>query len=115
MIIDQHYLFSKKLGVGRFFGVTEDDVTIEFRETDVVTTTKFQTFSGDTSKATEFFVKMLPGIIVDHDLWKDEAHKYTADEIAAMIAGRAELCIDIMGRYVQEVLFTHGKKSDSKL
>lgn len=114
MVIDLSYLFSKKIGVGQFFGLGEDEATIELKETNAAAAAKFEPLAKDTEKATAYFIALLPSIIVDHDFWKDEAHKWEAREIADMVAGRAELCIYLMGRYVQEVLFTQGKESVSR-
>lgn len=112
MIIDIGYLFSKKLSIGSFFGAPEDDVTITLHEMGQAQATKFQGLISVAANAAQYFVDQLPSIIVDHDLWKDDAHKYTAEEVARYIDSRADLCLTLLNRYVSEVLFTQGKKSD---
>lgn len=114
MIIDLTYLFSKRFPVGQFFGHEPEEVEIELKETSAAAAAKFGPMANDTEKAAAYFVALLPSVIVDHDFWKDDAHKYEAKEVADMIAGRAELCIHLMGRYVQEVLFSQGKGSVSR-
>ena len=114
MVIDIDYLFSKKIGVGQFFGAEKDAACIELKETSMAVSAKIYQASGDAEKLATAFNEILPSIIVDHDLWKDEAHKYTAEEVAKMVAGRAELCAYLRGRWFKEVLFSQGKESDSK-
>lgn len=113
MVIDLSYLFSKKIGVGQFFNLGKDDVVIELKETSAAAAAKFEPLATDTEKAAAYFVALLPSVIVDHDFWKDDAHKYEAKEVAEMVAARAELCVYLMGRYINEVLFSQGKGSVS--
>jgi len=114
MIVTTNFLFSRKLGIGEYFGVKSDEAKIELKEMGGVDAARFRDVINDMPKAIEYFVSKLPDIIVDHDFWKDEANKLTADELAAIIAAKAELCMSLMSRYAQEVLFTHGKKSEEK-
>lgn len=112
MIVDINYLFSKKIGIGEFFGTESDDVTIELKEMGQAQATKFQKLIGSAGDAAQYFVDQLPSIIVDHDLYADEVHKFTADEVAKMISNRAELCLTLLNKYATDVLFTRGKKSE---
>jgi hypothetical protein len=113
MVIDSKFLFSKKIPVGDYFGEAPEAATIELRETSVANAAKFQEATKDIEKTMAHFLALLPGLIVDHDLWKDDVNKYTATEVAEMVSARAELGMHLMGAFTEQVLFTHGKKSDS--
>lgn len=111
MIVDIDYLFSAKIPIGRFFNAPDDDVTIELREMNQAQATKLQKLINDIGDAAQYFVDQLPSIIVDHDLWADDAHKFTAEEVTKMISRRAELCLTLLNEYASKVLFIQGKKS----
>jgi hypothetical protein len=111
MVIAENYVFTKRLEIGEYFDAEAGAVTIELKETTAQNAAKFQKLVEDTERATAFFVDLLPSIIVDHDFWKDDAHKWEAKEVASIIANRAELCINLMGRYVSDVLFSQGRRS----
>ncbi len=114
MIIPVDFIVKKKILVSEFFPGSEPTMGIEFRELDMLRTSKFQEFSGDTPKTAAHFLEVLPSIIVDHDFYKDEVHKYDAKEVAEMIGSRAELCTYVMQEYLENVLFTRGKKGKTK-
>jgi hypothetical protein len=114
MIVETNYLFSKKLDVGQFFNAEPGDGWIELREVGGVAAAKFKKLSDDTEASVGYFLSLLPWMIVDHSLWKDDANKHTADEVATLVGNRAELCLDLMNRYVRQVLFTQGNKSGER-
>jgi hypothetical protein len=111
MIVENNYLFSRKLEVGQFYDAKPEEVWIELREVGGVAAAKMRKFADDTEGAVVYFLSLLSWMIVDHNLWKDEANKYTADEVAEMVGNRAELCLELMNRYFKQVLFIQGNKS----
>lgn len=111
MVIKSDYLFSKAIPVGDYFGADPDAATITLREIDGKTAAKFQKTADDLERSVPSFLEMLPQIIEDHDLYKDEITKFTGAEVAEMVGKRADLCIHLMTEYITKVLFTHGKKS----
>ena len=113
MVIESNFLFSKAIPVGDYFGAEPEAATITLRETTVANAAKFQAFGNDAAKSTALFLELLPGLIEDHELFKDEITKFTGAEVAAMVAARAELGMYLMGKWTAEVLFTHGRKSDA--
>jgi hypothetical protein len=113
MVIEKNYVVTKRIDVAEFFE-TEGPVEIEFKELDMLRTAKFQGFQGDSEKSVAYFLEVLPSVIVDHDFFRDEAHKYDAKEVTEILGSRAELCAFVMEEYVKNVLFTRGKKSVGK-
>lgn len=114
MVLEKGYLVTKKINVSDFFEGAEPSLSIECKELDMLRTAKFQGFQNDAEKSAAYFLEVLPSIIVDHDFYKDEAHKYDAKEVAEIIGNRAELCAYVMEQYITTVLFTRGKKSAAR-
>lgn len=114
LIKNTDYLVTKRIQVGKYFNADED-VSIELRELGGVDAAKLtKAYRTDEIAGMQLFVEHLPDIIVDHDFWKDEAHKLTAAEVAFVVAAKAELCLDLMGKYAGSVLFPHRKENATK-
>ncbi len=112
MIVETNYLFSKRIDIAEYFGDGKDEAFVELRELGGVAAAQLKKASKDEEELTKYFLEKLPWMIVDHNFFKDEAHKMDAAEVALMIGNRAELCFDLAFRYLKEVLFIHGKKSE---
>jgi hypothetical protein len=114
LIVPENFIIKTKINVSEFFPGAEPDMGIEFKELDMLRTSKFQGFQGDTEKTSAYFLEVLPLVIVDHDFYRDAAHKYDAKEVADIIGARAELCTYVMQQYLENVLFTRGRKGKGK-
>lgn len=111
MVIKKDYLVSKRIEIGEFFGAEPADVGVVLHEMSRADALAFEAVRTDYAKAGEFFAVKLPGLIDDHDLYVDDLHKHTAEDVAAIIDHRADLFLFVMKEYLEKILFPRGKKS----
>lgn len=116
VIVKDDYLITARISVGEFFGVPNDDAFIELRELNTMAMAGFERDlkSQDNEQIIKAFVGILPNVIVDHNLMRDETNKLTAAEVAVIIERKLDLFLKVLEEYKDKVLFTQGKKSAGK-
>lgn len=116
VIKDKSYLITHRVNLGQFFDMPEEDAYIVLREPDTFTLTKMneakQTDDASGRAFVEFFAGVLPDLVVDHDLYKTETQKMTAQEVRDLVYDKMEIFMHIVTEYTEHVLFTLGKKSE---
>lgn len=118
VIKDKSYLITHRVNLGQFFDKPEEDAYIVLREPDTFTLSKLRSAkdAGEESGGAfiDLFAGVLPDLIVDHDLYKSETQKLTAQEVRDFIYDKTEILTCVVGEYSTNVLSFLGGKSASK-
>lgn len=106
------WLVSEKVLLGDCFGGLPEDAFVELRELSAIDMSRLQKAlaSADEVRNVEAFGEILPRIIVDHNFAKDEATKYSPEELRDLIMSKAEAYYKVLRQYSEKVLFIQGKK-----
>lgn len=110
MVIEKNrYLIKEKIEIGQFFGSKNEDVFITLREPSTTEVyelqDKWRGASGDKTKIMVALIDMLPDIIVDHNLYRDEKTKYGNTEVKDIILSQLNLFSFVIDAYCDKVLF----------
>lgn len=116
IVKDKSYLITIKVNIGKFFNLPEADAFVTLREPDTITLTKMneaKNIEGGSGRAfIEFFSGVLPGIIVDHNLYKNDSEKLSTEDVRDLVCDKMDIFVHLVDEYAQKVLFTLGKKSE---
>ena len=110
MVIEKNrYLVKEKIEIGQFFGSKPEDVFITLREPSTTEVydlqNKWREANGDKTKVMEALIDILPDIIVDHNMFRDEKSKYTNTEVKEIVLSQINLFSFVIGHYCDKVLF----------
>lgn len=106
------WLVSETVLLGDCFGGALEDAFVELRELSAIDMSRLQKAlaSADEVRNVEAFGEILPRIIVDHNIGKDETTKYSPEELRDLIMSKAEAYYRVLRQYSEKVLFTQGKR-----
>lgn len=91
-----------KVEFGKLIGLEEDkEAYVTLKELDTMTILKFKDVSqtGNQNDVMEFFKKVLPRIIVTHNLYETETKLMTNEEVTDFIYEKLELTSKVVGEY----------------
>ena len=115
IIKDDSYLIKTRVNVGSFFGREAEEGFIDIREPDGKDLMRVKSAFGNGEAAMmDAFLEILPRIIVEHNLYKDEATLHTNAEVAAIVNNKAAICIEVFGRFAEQMVFTLAQPSAEK-
>jgi hypothetical protein len=116
IIKDDAYLVKTRVLVGHYFGGQPEDGFIELHEPTTFELLKIEQASkaGDTTALMERLAELLPKVIGEHSLHRDEATRLSPEEVTRIIVSKMNLFAELTQQYSRDVLFTLGSKSDSK-
>lgn len=107
IVKDESYLIKTRVAVGKFFGREADEAFIEIREPDGRDLMRVKTaFSDGDAALMGAFLDILPRIIVEHNLYKTEEALHSNAEVAAIVNNKAALCLDLFGKFAEQMVFT---------
>ena len=112
----QNAIQSIKIEIGDLLGCEKkEEAFVELKEmrTGLVMEMKRAQEKGD-DEMIPFFQRILPEIIVSHNLYMDEEKKMTKEEVTNLIFDKVELTMRVIQEYSQMSFFHQGKKKGNK-
>jgi len=119
VVKDTNYLIKTRIDVGQFFGSDPEEAFIEMREPsnkDLIALTKAAK-TGDQDEVLKVFTSILPRIIIEHNLARPaskpdaEPALMSNSEVCDLIVERFGIYTEIVGRYLEDVVFILAPKS----
>ena len=112
----QNAIQSTKVYIGDLLGCeTKEEAYIELKEmrTGLVMEMKKAQEKGD-DEMIIFFQRILPEIIMSHNLYMDEEKKMISQEVTDLVFDKVELTMRLIQEYSQMSFFHQGKKKGNK-
>jgi len=96
-----NYLVKVKINIGTILNCdTDEEAYVELRELDTKSMLELKKASEEgEGKFIEFMRGILPEIIVNHNLYKDDNTLMSTDEVAELIFSKMELTTKVIGDY----------------
>lgn len=108
-----NYLIKARFPIGKALGCeNDDDVFIVLKEMPVKESITFlQKYNesqktGELVESMEYFMSILPILIVDHNFMNDETTKMTNEQVTALINEKAMLAVNLFSEYSKKIFFT---------
>ena len=116
VIVNNNYLITARINLGRFFGVPEADAYVELREPSTFDALKMEKAAkgGEPEESLAVFREILPRLIVEHNLYRSESEKLSPEEVVEAMVEKMELFSFVVTEYSARVLFSLGKGSAEK-
>lgn len=112
----QNAIQSTRVYIGDLLGCeTKEEAYIDLKEmkTSLVLEMKKAQEKGD-DEVVLFFQKMLPEIILSHNLYEDDDKKMSNQDVTNLVFDKIELAMRVIHEYSQMSFFHLGKKKESK-
>lgn len=94
------YIQKVTINFGSILGCEKDeDAFVTLKEMTTLDSVRLSDLDGDRVGIITYYKEMLPNIIVDHSLYKDENTKMTNQEVAEFIFAKLDLASKVMNDY----------------
>lgn len=110
------FLIKVRVSIGKELGLeNENEAFIELKEIPTLETLNLKEMTTKSEiELLQYFKKILPMIIIDHNLYLEENSKMSNEEVVDMVFEKNTLATKVIGDYLEKAFFTLAPKKGGK-